>query len=206
MEKQIQWFQLDLFEEYNDDVDDDGSDEAVDSYFDKENAPSIHGINLNKLIQTPLGPMIFDDTFHPLKDLDIFTAHVNFPITHGLMEELDKVEGIEILSQIGRYRLLFAFGLLFDTEEVQNNIEHVLGVHTYKPPQQVTAVDKYFVDNVLHNITNEHWAAYVFPNGKYSLYPLSNKQEVTTKGDELKLLQKISGGSVFTSNGVSRDV
>jgi hypothetical protein len=55
-------------------------------------------------------------------------GHTNFDITKSVAEKLDKVEGIELLKVITRYRFLIGVGKAFSFANVRLNLENSLEV------------------------------------------------------------------------------
>lgn len=197
----MHWEQLDLFHSQDSDneleIDDD-----EDTYSEDEGAKYRGVMNImpkfNKLVQTPLGPFVLDDTFHPMRGLDVFVAHVNFPILKSTLQTLNQIMGIEILKQIGRYRLLFVFGAMFDTMEVISNIEQALKVTSIQ--EDTSELDNVFIKEIQKLVDGkDKWLAYVFPNGEYLLDTPTKKSVYDTRLTDYNSLQKISKGKIYTS-------
>ena len=184
-EKNIEWEILNLFD--SDEDEDEDEDDAVDSY--SEGSGRLEKMmNLKKLVQTPIGPFILDDAYHPLRGLPVAIAHVNFPITDRILASLDSVVGIEAFKHVGRYRLLFIFGKLFDMDEVMASLERVLGVSESTSMdidlEQFSVAIQDIVKDMGTKLTSEHWIAYIFPNGKYMCENLLSEDEVKHRYDE----------------------
>jgi hypothetical protein len=54
---------------------------------------------------------------------DCWVGHTNFNLTENIKEELNKVEGVEVLKICSRYRFFIGIGRMFDFKEVRKNIE-----------------------------------------------------------------------------------
>ncbi len=60
-------------------------------------------------------------------NFDCWVAHTNFNLTESIKNELDEVEGIEILRIFSRYRFLIGVGKMFEFTDVRKNVETKLG-------------------------------------------------------------------------------
>lgn len=60
-------------------------------------------------------------------NFDCWVAHTNFNLTESIKNELDRVEGIEILKIFSRYRFLIGIGKMFEFTDVRKNVETKLG-------------------------------------------------------------------------------
>jgi hypothetical protein len=82
---------------------------------------------LNK-IATPIVPLtnqIIED-ISILSSFDCWIGHTNFDITIKTKNILDKIEGVEVLKVLSRYRFFIGIGKLFDFKEVRQEIEENL--------------------------------------------------------------------------------
>lgn len=205
-DRKITWEEINLFksDEAENEIDD---EEESDDYIEqekKEMSPKfiINGQKFNKLVQTPIGPFILSDAFHPLRGLDILLAHVNFPITKGLVKKLDEVAGLEAFKIVGRYRLLFVFGKIFDTDDVIKEIEKVMGISNQLEKISLEELNEetqsifYELDK---KITSDFWVAYIFPNGNYLYENLENDEQVIEKYEDYKKLYELSHGILLSS-------
>ena len=61
-------------------------------------------------------------------NFDCWLAHCNFPITNELVLKLNKVEGVEYLDILSKYRFLIGLGKAFTLSDVRINLEKELGV------------------------------------------------------------------------------
>lgn len=61
-------------------------------------------------------------------NFDCWMGHTNFNITNEIKEELNKVDGVEVLKIVSRYRFFVGVGKMFDFSGVRNNIESALSV------------------------------------------------------------------------------
>ena len=58
-------------------------------------------------------------------NFDCWVAHTNFNLTENIKDELDEIEGIEMLKIFSRYRFLIGVGRMFNFSDVRKNIESI---------------------------------------------------------------------------------
>lgn len=58
-------------------------------------------------------------------NFDCWIGHTNFNITLDIKDELDKIEGVELLKVFSRYRFLVGVGRMFDFTDVRKRIEEL---------------------------------------------------------------------------------
>ena len=106
----------DLIDDESDDDDDDESYSDGDD--DEKKSP------LSSLIQKmmPLTPQVIDD-ISMLANFDCWIGHTNFDITPSVRDQLNKIEGIEVLKIFSRYRFFVGIGQMFDFQNVRYDIE-----------------------------------------------------------------------------------
>ena len=59
-------------------------------------------------------------------NFNCWVAHTNFNLTEYLKNELDSIEGVELLKIFSRYRFLVGVGKMFDFTEVRKEIEKII--------------------------------------------------------------------------------
>ena len=59
-------------------------------------------------------------------NFDCWVAHTNFNLTEKIKDNLDDVEGVELLKVFSRYRFLVGVGKMFDFSEVRKEIEKLI--------------------------------------------------------------------------------
>lgn len=200
-DKQIAWEEINLFSD--NEINDNNEDETYEEKEEKEYGGII---KIGKLVQTPLGIFRDDNTFHPLRGLPIYMAHLNFPVMESMIEILNKVPGIEAFQVKGRYRLLFVFAKMFDEDEIMENIESSLGIKA----EDLSIMDneednlpekaKDILRDVQRHIESEHWIVYIFPNGKYKLLNLNSSDELSKNMESFIQLKQMSGGIIYSSD------
>ena len=103
----------------DDEPDDDDDDESYsDGDDDEKKSP------LSSLIQKmmPLTPQVIDD-ISMLANFDCWIGHTNFDITPSVRDQLNKIEGVEVLKIFSRYRFFVGIGQMFDFQNVRYDIE-----------------------------------------------------------------------------------
>lgn len=103
--------------------DDEEDDEEIDDdedYLEDKN-------ELNKIVSpiVPLTSQIIED-ISVLSSFDCWIGHTNFDITMNTKNILDKIDGVEVLKVLSRYRFFIGIGKLFDFKEVRQEIEENL--------------------------------------------------------------------------------
>ena len=56
-------------------------------------------------------------------NFDCWMAHTNFNLTERIKNQLDNIEGVELLKICSRYRFLVGVGRMFDFKDVRRKIE-----------------------------------------------------------------------------------
>ena len=56
-------------------------------------------------------------------NFDCWMAYTNFNLTETIKNQLDKIEGVELLKICSRYRFLVGVGRMFDFKDVRRKIE-----------------------------------------------------------------------------------
>lgn len=66
------------------------------------------------------------DNISMASNFDCWMGHTNFNITQDTLDNLNKMEGVEILKICSRYRFFIGIGRMFDFKEVRQSIEDSL--------------------------------------------------------------------------------
>ena len=61
-----------------------------------------------------------------VSNFDCWVGHTNFNITEAIKKTLDKIDGIEIMKVMSRYRFFVGIGKMFDFTNVRQDIEENL--------------------------------------------------------------------------------
>ena len=151
-----------------------------------------------KLITTPMGMYQLHDKMSILNQFDCWMGYTNFDITTTVQSEIEKTEGVELLTIAGRYRFFLGVGKLFEFPQVRQDIEDKLcGAKFIIDDDMQETVDT--VRDVLSQ--DKYWAIFVQPTGEI-LYASTNDE------DDEKYLQKLMsyekkkrslGGRIFQS-------
>lgn len=65
-------------------------------------------------------------------NFECWIGHTNFNLTEDIKDELDQIEGIEMLKVYSRYRFLVGIGRMFDFSDVRKNIESIFNKDSTK--------------------------------------------------------------------------
>lgn len=66
------------------------------------------------------------DNISMASSFDCWMGHTNFNITEDTLDNLNKMEGVEVLKICSRYRFFIGIGRMFDFKEVRKSIEDSL--------------------------------------------------------------------------------
>lgn len=70
----------------------------------------------------PISPQLMED-IAVLSSYECWIGHTNFDVTKDIKNILDKIEGVEMLRILSRYRFFIGLGKLFEFKQVRKNIE-----------------------------------------------------------------------------------
>jgi hypothetical protein len=104
----------------DDELDDDNDDDDDESYSEGDDKKSPLSSLMQKML--PLTPQVIDD-ISMLANFDCWIGHTNFDITPSIRDQLNKIEGIEVLKIFSRYRFFVGIGQMFDFQNVRYDIE-----------------------------------------------------------------------------------
>lgn len=169
---------------------------------DYEDGDDFLPIQSTKFTITAFGANV-DSSLHPHRQFKLWLANTNFSITKGDYDKLCKVDGVEIVIPVTRYKFIVGVGKLFDFSKVRVDIEFVLcnkhkidiainHIHDPKVQQELREVKK---------LVQEHkqWIVYIFPNGKIE-YSTSDSKDFTERTNLFKEAQQLSNG-ILIQNG-----
>ena len=184
--------------------------EYADGEEDSDSASSF--LNLfnegNNVVSTPLGFFHKEDINRPSKQYDCWIGHTNFDITHGVQDKIEKIDGVEMLYSISRYKFFVGIGRMFNFsgwEGVRLEIERI--VTDSNPEDEYVNLNEEtsaIIDQIKSQMNEgKHWAIFVFPNGEYD-YVISDSidQKFINKIKTLKIARDLSGGIFVSSEGV----
>lgn len=106
-----------LEEEYED-------EDLEDIDEDLDNLPQFHGISGDpiKVIASPLGLIPYNEHTASSKIFNFWIGHTNFNISQKVKQNIELIDGVEILDIFTRYRFRIAIGKCFTDSEVMLNI------------------------------------------------------------------------------------
>ena len=93
------------------------SEDVVEDYYEKEEKKEDEPVLLN-VGGDLTGEITLASSF------DCWLGHTNFNLTEEIKENLNKIDGIEVLKICSRYRFFVGFGKMFDFSDVRKNIEN----------------------------------------------------------------------------------
>lgn len=202
-EKKILWEECDWFNDDDDELgDDEDSGEFDDGY--GEDSHQHQKIRIHKLINTPFGLATYSDKMSPIHDTQFVIAHLNFNLSAKRIDLIKKVDGVEFLQPLSRYRFIIGIGRMFDIIEVCEMVEEVLEIKHEPMAISKEAIQSQEIKDIIREIGEkqngcEFWAAYVFPNGNYQFSPLDSEESVHKKKEEYMTWQRLSNGMILTS-------
>ena len=79
-----------------------------------------------QIIHTPFGPVDPSSKLKPSDRWDCWMGYTNFEITHGISDQIKKLEGIEALKVLSRYTFCVGVGKLFQFRDVRKSIENAI--------------------------------------------------------------------------------
>lgn len=135
-----------------------------------EDSVGLNEQDIQNVISTPFGLWRVDDTMNPYKQFKMWMAHTNFTINAKIANIIKSIPGIEILTILTRYRFVIGIGELFNIRDVRIAIEEALECHNKSENESCQIADKNIkaeVEKLKKQLQkHNHWAIYVFPNGK----------------------------------------
>ena len=156
-----------------------------------------------KLVSTPLGVFQLHDKMNPMRQYECWMGHTNFDITHQIQKQVEKIDGIELLSVISRYRFFLGVAKMFDFRNVRIDIESLLNCN--QPDSSSSSEDDDFtveetVQIIKEIISNDkHWAIFIDPEGRVD-YASTNIDHDISFLEKLRLYKKLfnrKGGKIL---------
>lgn len=98
------------------------------SEFEKDEEEKYGGMDIQtkKLIPTPFGLAVVDNSISPFNDLQLWLFHTNFLITQEVINSIESTPGCEILRIISPYRGVLSVGECFNSLDFRREIERRL--------------------------------------------------------------------------------
>lgn len=161
-------------------------------------SPEMFLSSMNRAIHTPLGFYANDSLMQPSERWDCWIGHTNFDITIGIAEQIEKIDGVEVLKILGRYSFFIGIGKMFDIKDVRTDIEKLLC--TYTEEEILSDIElQETVDLVKQQLQSvDYWSILVSPNGEVE-YIASDKMDTTYLDglNKLTLLRNKNGGIIL---------
>lgn len=151
---------------------DEWHEDSIEEYSDEMMMPSNMfpgGQQATDLSMTPFGVFRMDDDMHPFKQFKLWMGHTNFNLSKSVVAMIQRVDGVELLRIISRYRFIIGIGRAFDTLEVKRNIEYSICDITQDDTvlDNIKDIDILTKINHMVNFLNKYkkWSMLIFPNG-----------------------------------------
>ena len=162
------------------------------------------GMNPFSMISTPIGFFHSEDVNRPDKQFDCWLGYTNFEITNNIKSEIEKVEGIELLSILSRYRFFVGIGKLFTFngwDGIRIKIESTLTGVAEEEDSRICEETYEIIETIKTQVQlDKYWAIFVFPNGEYDYVSSNNMDEDFIKKLSIfKLARDFSGGIIVSS-------
>jgi hypothetical protein len=184
-------------------------DEAIDEALSHGNIlfqGSDFGMNPFNMISTPIGFFHNEDVNRPDKQFDCWLGYTNFEITNQIKSEIERTEGIELLSILSRYRFFVGIGKLFTFngwDGIRIKIESTITQTSEEEEQDSRICEETYeiIETIKTQVqTDKYWAIFVFPNGEYDYVSSNNMDEnFIKKLSTFKLARDFSGGVIVSS-------
>jgi hypothetical protein len=162
--------------------------------------------NSQKIIHTNFGSFIANNPNNPYVSRDVFVGHTNFSLTETHARELAAIDGIEGLRILTRYSFTIAVGVAFMTDDVLSEVEKVLDIEQIDIEQIRTEVamedNKDLIAEVVADITEKLFFAYIFPNGKKLVEQYKTLDEMEERRLFFSALENLSDGLLISSDKV----
>lgn len=197
MESKIVWTRFDIRDDQNDDTtlkiattDDPVALEESEGFVDfAMPGSSIHN--------TILGPIDIGNKHSLLDHFNIYIMDTNFTVSLNDIIEIGKIDGVELLHPISKYKMAVGIGILFNDAEVRVEIEHFLtGKHKdYLTLSKIHKdVRKEAISTYQKVIKYPNWIIYIYPNGNIETYFSTDKEQYKLELEKFNAEKEISEG------------
>lgn len=151
-----------------------------------------------KTVHTPIGEYPSDSLLRPSQRWDCWIGHTNFDITKDIANEIEKIDGVEVLKIIGRYSFFIGVARMFDIKDVRRDIDANVCNYTEEEILSDSELQE-TVDLVKKQLQSaDYWSILVGPRGEVE-YVSSNKMDKTYLDglNELIVLKNKIGGIIL---------
>ena len=151
------------------------------------------------LVTTPMGMYQLHDKMSIVNQFDCWMGYTNFDITQSVQESIEKIEGVELLNVMTRYRFFLGIGKLFDFSSARRLIEESLC--DLRTDEDIIDEDTgEAIDIIKEDISSDrYWAIFVTQAGEIS-YASTNKEsdeDYLNKLSHYVKRKKKNGGFIF---------
>ena len=143
-----------------------------------------------------------------LNQFDCWMGHTNFDLTKSVEKIIESVEGVELLSIIGRYRFFIGIGKLFNFSDVRRTIESILCNSLADSYDDILEQD---IENNYRSLSSsiinlkllvseyKHWAIFIGSDGMvdYTMSNQDNDAEYLEMIKEYEQYKKEYGGTIL---------
>ena len=149
------------------------------------------------LVTTPMGMFQLHDKMNILNQFDCWMGYTNFDITKSIQSSMEKIEGVELLKIVTRYRFFLGVGKLFDFSDVRRLIEAKFCDEDLDEDTEDS------VNMIKDTISSDrYWAIFVSQSGEI-LYASTNNDSDEDYLKKLSLYRKRkkkNGGFIFQND------
>tara|TARA_R110002020_G_scaffold298736_4_gene514581 strand:+ start:3566 stop:4174 length:609 start_codon:yes stop_codon:yes gene_type:complete len=153
------------------------------------------------LVTTPMGMYQLHDKMSVLNQFDCWMGYTNFDITKSVQEAIEKLEGVELLSIMTRYRFFLGVGKMFEFSDVRKLIETTICGFTSDPALDEDTKES--IDLIKSSISSDrYWTIFVSQSGEIS-YASTNKDSdeiYLSKLNHYRKRKKKNGGFIFQND------
>ena len=193
--KKIAW------EKWDDDIIEEEVREEILDQFDEDDEEGVLEAldflqKIPKLVSTPTGIYQLHDKMNIMNQFDCWLGYTNFDITRTVKATLERIEGVELLEIMSRYRFFIGVGKLFNFTEVRRDIESELCDNNISD-ETLEAVEV-----LKENLSQDkYWTILVSNSGeiKYASTNDENDEKYLRKALDLEQIKENSGGSLLKS-------
>lgn len=173
-------------------IEDDEGDELTDDAMELMS-------KIPKLVSTPMGVFQLYDKMSPIKQYECWMGYTNFDITNQIQSQIEKVEGVELLFVISRYRFFLGVGKMFDFRNVRTDIESLLKCNQSDSTEDEISTEETI--EIIKEIISEdkHWAIFVDKDGVVD-YASTNKDHDISFLEKVRFYKKTvkrKGGTIL---------
>ena len=149
------------------------------------------------LVSTPMGMFQLHDKMNILNQFDCWMGYTNFDITKSVKGSMEKIEGVELLNIVTRYRFFLGVGKLFDFSDVRRIIESEFCEKNLDEDTEDS------VNIIMDTISSDrYWAIFVSQSGEI-LYASTNNdsdEDYLKKLSHYRKRKKKNGGFIFQND------